>query len=102
MNLPIFLTEEAEQERLHAILWYEEQRAGLGDVFRTRLHECFDKISEHPELYPRTSEDLRCLSVPRYPYQILYSVKTDRIIIWSVFHSSGNPEIWQKRIFETP
>ena len=98
MKLPLLWTKEAQREFHDAIDWYDEQQAGFGLVFQTRVTKAINKIQNHPQLYGFVFENARCLRVHRHPHEIIYSIETNGIVVWAVFHAKRNPEIWKRRI----
>lgn len=97
MSLPVFLRDEAQTEFDEAFDWYENQRAGLGVAFVTRVQEVFDRIAANPFLHAVTLADVRKAVVSRFPYCVFYRPHTDRVEVLAVFHNRRNPAIWQSR-----
>ncbi len=98
MSLPITFRPIAQGEFDEAALWYEDQRPGLGDEFVAEVQQVLDTLAEHPERYPLALADVREALVPRFPYCVYYRVRSDRIVIIAVFHSSRDPAVWQARV----
>ncbi len=48
---PVIVRPAAEADIADAFHWYEEQRAGLGEEFRTELRTAFEAISNDPLLF---------------------------------------------------
>ena len=97
MTLPLVFRPVAQAEFDSATLWYEGQRAGLGNDFVSEVQQVLDTIANHPERYPIVFGDLREGLVSRFPYCVYYRVKSDRVVIIAVFHTSRDPSIWQGR-----
>jgi plasmid stabilization system protein ParE len=102
MNLPIFFRPAAQEEFEEAARWYETQRAGLGANFIRAVEAVVSTIAQSPERYPVAEGDVRYALVSRFPYSVYYRVRTDRISVLAVFHTSRNPERWQRRAAEEP
>lgn len=98
MNLPIVLLPEAQAEFDQGVDWYEQQRPGLGQDFIDSVRDVTNRISTTPEVHAITYKDVRKAVVRRFPYNILYRVETDRIVVVAVFHTSRNPKDWQDRV----
>ena len=88
---------EARKELREAVLWYEDQRTGLGSTFWTAVRETVARIAENPRRFPLVHGDMRQAFVPRFPYLIFFVSKKDRIEIFAIFHTSRAPEIWRAR-----
>ena len=97
MSLPLGFRPVAEAEFDGAAVWYDGQRAGLGDDFVAEVQQVLDTIANQPERYPVASGDVREAPVSRFPYCIYYRVKPDKVVVIAVFHSARDPTIWQGR-----
>jgi toxin ParE1/3/4 len=51
MHYKFSLSEEAENDILESYVWYEQQRAGLGEEFLKSLDKALISISKNPESY---------------------------------------------------
>jgi len=92
------LSQEAEDDMLEAFLWYEEQRAGLGEEFLESLDKARQSILLNPVAYRlRYKKKVRAFLVDRFPYLILYVVEKKDVNIISVFNTSRDPKVWKKR-----
>jgi plasmid stabilization system protein ParE len=98
MSMRIFFRPAAKAEFYDAAEWYEEQQPSLGDDFVARVMHVLDTIADHPERYPIVCEDVYEALVSRFPYCVYYRVKTDRVIVIAVFHTSRDPGVWKMRI----
>ena len=98
MSLRIFFRPAAKAEFNDAAEWYEDQQPGLGDDFVARVMQILDTIGDNPERYPIVAEDVHEALVSRFPYCVYFRVKTDRVVVLAVFHTSRDPTVWQKRV----
>jgi plasmid stabilization system protein ParE len=81
------------------VRWYEEQRPGLGAEFFDAVVETTALIRERPESGPLSPDGrTRRLMVHRFPYQVVYSVATDKIVIVAVAHLKRRPGYWERRV----
>lgn len=87
----------ARRELNEAVLWYEEQKPGLGSQFFAAVQETIAHIAENPRRFPLVYRDLRQAPVPRFPYLIFFMTQPGRLQIFAVFHTSRAPEIWKER-----
>ena len=88
----------AEHELREAYAWYEERVRGLGSEFMRAADACVQIIRRNPDIYPVIYKEVRQGIVRRFPYSMLYLVVPDRVIVVSVFHSSRDPKVWQRRV----
>jgi toxin ParE1/3/4 len=94
---PVIFTEEARADVLEAFRWYEEQRGGLGLVYRAALDAAVERIARAPGSFAIQYRDLRRVLVERFPYAVFYRAYPDRILIVAVVHGRRHPRIWQSR-----
>jgi plasmid stabilization system protein ParE len=91
---------EARQELRDAVLWYEDQRPGLGAELFAAVRATLSHIEENPRRFPAIYRDLRQAVVPRFPYLVFFIPRKDRLEIYAVFHTSRAPEVWKQRLNE--
>jgi plasmid stabilization system protein ParE len=87
----------AALEAREAFRWYEEQRSGLGDRFRTDLKSVLGRIVENPAQFPVIEASVRFALLHTFPYKIYFDLRSDRVVILAVFHQSRHPDIWKRR-----
>ena len=95
--LPVRIRPEALDELAEGWLWYEGQREGLGDEFRSCVDVAMAEIAREPLMWPRVRGDVRRRMTRRFPYAVLYLAEEDRVEVLAVFHSSRNPREWKSR-----
>ena len=64
--------DEAEQELVEAVLWYESKEMGLGKRFRLEVSHVLNRIIEDPLLWRERSGGYRRVNCPVFPYYIPY------------------------------
>lgn len=89
----------ASEEFAAAVQWYEEQRPGLGAEFYDAVVDTADRIETHPEIGTPASPDqrIRRVLVRRFPYQVVYRLLLDEIVIIAVAHLKRRPGYWKAR-----
>lgn len=82
--------------------WYEARSAGLGERFRSAVDARFDDIASAPEVFTRAFDDLdyRFARIRKFPYLILYRVRSEFVNVLGVFHSASDPAKWRRRAGE--
>lgn len=90
---------EAREEFSAGVRWYEEQRPGLGAEFFDAVVQATSLIQAQPEV-GSLSRDRRTRRVVmhRFPYQIVYRLTEDEIVIVAIAHSRRRPGYWKKRV----
>ena len=68
-------------------------QAGLGERFLTELQSRYSEICEHPQFYGfiDAGKTIRDLKVKHFPYQVVYEIIENAIIVFSVFNSYQEP-----------
>ena len=96
-KLPVLLP-PAKGDVKKAYQWYEDQKSGLGDVFLERVEECLGAIARSPKAFQPVAKEARRAIVRQFPYVIFYRIEGKAIYVYSVFHTSQNPQKWLDRL----
>lgn len=96
---PVRLSEPAAEELAAAVRWYEQRRVDLGADFFDAVASTIELIRAHPEIGAerRGRVASRQFSVHRFPYKVMYRVRSDDIYVAAVAHSSRRPGYWANR-----
>lgn len=78
--------------------WYERQAEGLGEDFLKELEASFKHIAETPELYSVMKPPIRRCVLQKFPFSVLYRIRTDVIYVVAVMHNRRKPSYWHKRL----
>jgi plasmid stabilization system protein ParE len=98
MAAKLILAPEAEQDISEAYAWYEERRTGLGEDFLSCVEACAEAIIRTPEMHPTVHENYRRALVRRFPYALFYEYEENTVTVYSVFHTSRDPDKWRRRL----
>ena len=96
-NWPILLP-PAKRDVKKGYDWYEEQKLGLGDVFLECVEECLAAIQRSPKAFQPVAKDARRAIVKQFPYVVFYRIEGKKVYVYSVFHTSQNPQKWMDRL----
>jgi plasmid stabilization system protein ParE len=88
---------EAEEEFIEAIAYYESCEPGLGLDFSRQVHATIRNVVDYPTLWPAVEAKIRRCLVNRFPYGVLYSIKSDGVLILAVMHLHRDPTYWKRR-----
>ena len=93
----------ALEEISEATLWFDSQRAGLGDEFWQSVDAMLLRIEENPLAFAKSEfatpdVDIRVAVVRRFNYVIHFLVEADEAQIVSVAHGARKPGYWLRRI----
>lgn len=97
MSLPVVLRDEAQAEFDESFDWYDARRIGLGAEFVAEVQRVFDRVVANPLLHPVALADVRKAVVRRFPFVVYYRPHADRVEVLAVFHTSRDPQDWQRR-----
>ena len=95
MNLVVRPAAAADLEE--AFLWYEAQRAGLGNEFLDAVTHVFQAVIESPQRHRAVHRDTRRVACLRFPYSIFYRAIGDDVVIVGCFHGGRDPRRWEDR-----
>ena len=93
MPYTLIVREEAVEEVKDAYLYYERIREGLGERFLSELRKRYSDIAEHPQSYGfiDSKKSIRDIKVMHFPYQVIYEIAENKVVVFSVFNSRQNP-----------
>lgn len=89
---------EAEGDIIEARRWYEARQAGVGDEFLVEIDRALGLIERHPTGYAILRRQTRKVSLRRFPYIVLYTVRGRDIFVVGIIHQSRDPKVMRARI----
>jgi hypothetical protein len=94
---------EAELEAAEAVIWYDDQRLGLGDDFLFELTQALDRIRRGPAELPRLESysglhDVRRCLLKKFPYLVIFAYRPDDVAVIAVSHARRRPLYWLDRL----
>jgi toxin ParE1/3/4 len=96
--LELVIAPEAELDTAEAWVWYEGNRAGLGEEFLSSVDACLESIRRRPEMYPVVHQGFGRAVIRRFPYAIFYERREGKVTVYAVFHTSRDPGKWRQRL----
>jgi len=96
--MKIAFLEVAQTELDDAIQYYNYEVNGLGDEFLTEVLKALRRISEFPEAWHPCSKRTRRFQTRRFPYGIIYQIRSQSILVIAIAHLHRNPEYWMDRL----
>lgn len=89
--------EPAVIEFQDAIDFYNLQSDGLGEEFSKEIDNTIVLIKNYPEGFSEYTNNTRKAVVNVFPFNIIYSILPDRILVIAVAHQHRRPNYWVKR-----
>jgi len=96
--MKFYFHEDAEFEFNKTIEYYESCRTGLGLDFTQEVYATIKRIMDFPDVWsPMSKRTRRCL-VNRFPFGIIYQVKSGLLGIIAVADLRRKPNYWKDRV----
>ena len=83
---------KATEETSEIYNYYEFISEGFGERFLEQVDICIELLKKNPFIFQKAFEEKRQAIVDIYSVVIIYEVKEQTIYIYSVFHTSRNPD----------
>jgi len=81
-----------------AAAYYEERQPGLGLEFAEEVYAAIARINEYPEAWTAMSKNTRRSLLNRFPYGLIYQVKSGHLRIVAVANLHRRPGYWKERV----
>ena len=95
--MKVFYHPDAEREVIEAAQYYSSKVFALGAEFLDEINRAVQSICSDPTRLPVVEDDIRLISVSRFPFGIYYRVESDGIRILIVRHHSRQPDYGKDR-----
>ena len=96
--LRLVLTAAARKDIAEAQDWYRREGPALAASLREELDRQLACVLRRPTQFPFARADVRRAKLRRFPYSLLFHVMPDGIYVIACFHSSRDPDMWQRRV----
>lgn len=91
-------TSAALSELREGILYYESKEPGLGAKFLDEIDGAIDRILRFPHAWHPVSARSRRCRTHRFPFGLLYQIRSDEILITAVMDLRRDPRRWRDLI----
>ncbi len=103
MSDRVIVLDVAEDELIAAQQWYETQRPGLGQEFRSAIDEAMERLlkaplAASPMVNVPASIGARRILVKRFPYSIVFIEHDEHLWIVAFAHHHRRPGYWLQRL----
>lgn len=89
---------EAEKEFREAARYYENEASGVGLAFIIEVHKAIDAIVANPLASPEVRGSIRKKVLNHFPYNMLYSIEPNLVVVVAVAHQKRRPTYWRRRL----
>ncbi|MDP2181668.1 MAG: type II toxin-antitoxin system RelE/ParE family toxin [Actinomycetota bacterium] len=89
--------EDADRELNDAADYYDAESLGLGTAFLDQLDDGYQRILENPHAAAEIDPDIRKLVLAKFPYNLIYEIDGDVVLILAVAHQRRRPHYWRER-----
>ena len=90
--------ELAEEEILDAAYYYHSLFDELAIDFAADLETAFQSIRKHSETWRIVSHGCRVISLDKFPYNVIYTMNDERILVLAIMHNRMFPDHWVSRL----
>ncbi|HEV3005847.1 MAG TPA: type II toxin-antitoxin system RelE/ParE family toxin [Pirellulales bacterium] len=97
MSKPFVVVAATEHDLAAAADGYDAQARGLGDDFLHEVDEALDRIRSFPEMYQVVFPGVRRAILHRFPFAVVYRIRTTSIDIIGVLPCRADPQILAER-----
>ena len=98
MNLPVRLRALARLEYDRVANEYESLSPGLGIRFTRAIDRVIERVGRFPRLYGVLFRGVRCATIRRFPFIVLYRITKDEVVVLAILPSQSNPIAWRNRV----
>lgn len=77
--------------------WYAERNTTAARAFLLELTHAVEKIAEAPLRWPAFKYNTRRYIFPRFPFSLVYRIKTEIIEVIAVARQKRKPGYWGKK-----
>jgi len=95
---PYRFTSSAFTELTQATLYYEQRENGLGLVFLDEIEATVSRILQNPSAWHQLSSRTRRCRTHRFPFGLIYQIRTEEILITSVMDLRRDPASWTQHL----
>ncbi len=88
----------ADDEFVEAIAYYNLQSEGLGLEFAAEVKRALGRILQYPTAWTPLSKRTRRCRLNRFPYALLYQVRSELVLVMAVQNLHKHPDAWKSHL----
>ena len=77
--------------------WYYEKNAKAANALLQELDHAVYQIRSAPNRWPKFETGTRRYVFPRFPFNLIYIIKNDKVQVLAVAHQRRKPGFWSSR-----
>jgi toxin ParE1/3/4 len=94
---PVRFLEEAQDELLEQIVFYEEREKGLGERFRLAVQAAATLAATHPKLGSPWKLRTRRVFPKGFKFSVIYRIEPEELVVFAIAHFRRRPTYWRLR-----
>lgn len=94
---PVRFLEEAQEEFLHEISYYESRQKNLGDRFRAAVEDATALAAAHPMLGSPWKLRTRRVFAKGFPFSVVYRIEPTELVVFAIANFRRRPSYWRRR-----
>lgn len=83
---------KALEEYEQSIEWYAERSIKASENFIIEVQESIEEIKHNPTQFKNRYKKYYEITLKKYPFDIVYIIEEERIVIMSIYHQKRNPK----------
>ncbi|MDR2205413.1 MAG: type II toxin-antitoxin system RelE/ParE family toxin [Flavobacteriaceae bacterium] len=83
---------KALEEYEQSVEWYAERSIQASENFIIEVQRCIKAIKNNPTGFKNRYRNYYEITLQKYPFDIVYIIDTEKIVIVSVYHHKRNPK----------
>jgi|SRR3984957_18311811 len=95
---PLIFHPDAEREYLTSLEWYRQRSPTAAVNFEDEFNRAISKVEEAPDRWPVHFKTCRRYILHQFPFSIVYTNSSARIIVLAVAHAHRRPGYWRERL----
>ena len=96
--IPYRFLSPAEEEMTEAALFYDAASSRLGSDFLDDVQVAIDRVRDYPQAGEVIASGLRRTLLHRFPFNLIYAMEENIIVVVAVAHHGRRPGYWQSRV----
>jgi len=77
--------------------WYRTKSRPTAERFLARVDQDIERLVADPESFPLIGRENRSIRVPRFPYLLVYRIRSSGPFVIAVAHTSRRRGYWSRR-----